>query len=821
MFLYDSFIILNSKAFLSTFQDSVLKRSDLEFAKKKAVSSYRCLGDSDKITAYKHFLIKCECALQDADEKPLLVAIIDHLAESEDLDSDKSACEKLTRIFCLNFRHQKGVMGIAAMGRSFIDRPIALAAFLYCMRLRGITSDKILGTYLLQDFFRYHVCSLNEKNNPIEQLYKLLQEFTETRLLAERAITVRCQEGGLSSYALDGSVHHQAASLSVIPFTPTPLRFTPDETNLDVLHTLFGVDFLMGVLYQWDDLKNNERCKYKITQLFNQPYVINSQLHEIIDRLHIYTHLQPALASLLTEETLEILIARHEGGILNLIPFCPHLINKIQRLDLPSYLKTLDHHASSGLALISSLFALFDGVKIVDDTAAKLVFDALLNAIIADPYVIDDMSVIRQLRKYSHLKEFVITKAQALETQLAQFIELHTQSAIEHMDYISIEDVWRATAIKIQLLQKISSFKSNCPTDKYKLYSRIARAFVARDNGCFNLSAFTHAVGVEPLFHADHITSYERLIVELLVAIDDDVLRTECIQILDMYVTDRWKTFSYGDHGLLTQATLAGNLGLIQWMNGEKIEKLDGYDDLTLMAAKENHWPLVCYFYAEHKLKKNTVNQLFLLAAMQGALSEITASFSRDHSVPTLKAIEQAFKLVVNNNDIQSVSCFSVFGKKPCDAVVASAFKNAMDLNYFAMTKVIADGFSSSLLDTTINQTVSSAARLNRTDVLNTLVTFSTYQPSQEVIENGLMAATEANQLATVQWFVRVDNNSPRAHVIENARRVAHKLNLTVIENLLSGLCSGNGSNPLLRVGFFTRLNSAGIVFSAKDGIHP
>ena len=87
------------------------------------------------------------------------------------------------------------------------------------------------------------------------------------------------------------------------------------------------------------------------------------------------------------------------------------------------------------------------------------------------------------------------------------------------------------------------------------------------------------------------------------------------------------------------QATLAGNLGLIKWMNLTRIKIKDSYDSLAISAAMENHWSVVAYFHAQHSLKKNILNQLIHLAVTGGVSHAIPLLFSGKKSMPTLDAM--------------------------------------------------------------------------------------------------------------------------------------------------------------------------------------
>lgn len=755
MRLDDIFISLYTATLSESLKSNLLKRCDLEFALKKAVSSYRCFGDSSKIAAYQHFLRHCERALDGLDDMPLIGVLINSWADTDSPDKDEiAACDKLTQLFNLAFQDQLTPLGIASLGRSFIDRPKAFAAFLRCLLQKEITPIKLLVTGLLQDFFRYYLSAQYQASNPIETLYRLLDAFPETRILHTLARRTCCEERGLSSYALDGSNAYQSGRLHGVAVIHTPVQFTVNATNLNMLRAIFGVDFLMGALAQWDPQKYNAVWHDTITELFNDTYTVNSLLPHIVNRIHEYTALQSVLAEVLNECTLAIMVERHVVGIFNLIPFSQYLAESIKTCDLSGYFQALHQQSTSGAALTSSLFALFNGVKKVNEESAILVFDALLDSIHTDPSLLDDSSLLRKLRKFDHLKLCVTQKARALESRLDTVIKLQTQSSIENMDYIDIEDVWCEVNIKIQHLQDIDTFKTTCPEDKYKLYNRLAKAFVERHqvndshpergthasrsvagsmgpavkprgfdmvpqefgdtikmpqydgelNLPFDLDTFARAVGMEPAFSKTDITPYERMVIELLATIDHEKFRANCIQLLDHHVVRPWRIHVYGEHSLFKQATLAGNLGLIKWMSLSRIKIKDSHESLVISAAMEHQWSVVAYFHAESPLNKGILNKIVDLAVKGGASHVIPLLFSGNKSMPTLDAIETAFKEAVKKNDIDCVVSLMNCPQKPCDTMMAHAYRHAIKFKYHDLARIIAMNSSGKFLQDAIMQ---------------------------------------------------------------------------------------------------------------------
>ena len=789
MMLHDMFVALHAKTNVPVIYNSIMTRKDVEFAKKKAVSSYRCFADAPKSAAYKQFLAHCEQTLDGAEEKPSMEVIFSYLVDTDDLLLNAiEISERLTHLLQRSLNFQEDVLAIAPLGRAFIHRPNAFAAFLRCLLLREVTPQQILSTSLLQDFFRYYLSTLGEHGNSIDRLYSLFRAFPETDSLRTLAKTVCCEEGGLVSYALDGSKQDTVGSLKTIMKVSLPLWFTLDENNLKELHALFGVDFLLGALYQCGAQSSPVAWVNALMPIFNQDNIVKTQLPTLLNQLQEYPALQSSLAQILNKQTLTVLVNRHVGGVFHLIPFCPKIVNSIQAQDLAAYLQSLRQQASSGFALISCLMALFDGVKKAkNESAAVLVFDAVLEALLDDPYVLNDAVIIQKLVKFLRAKDCVVRKARALESALDRMIRIQTEASIGAMDYITVEDAWRHAVASIQHLQGIISFDTTCPVNKYKLYTRLFNSFFEQKT-IVDLDEFIAAVGIDPRFDAAHVTPYERLLFELLASIDEPTIRMHCIQRLDTNVPRPWRMALYGDRCLFQQAVMAGNVGLIQWLKTQRIICPDSYDAMAISAAKANQWAVVGYFHQHHKLTRASLNTLLHQAVSHGASKAIQMLCSDVGHSPDLKSIELAFLLAVRGQDLECTRCFMQSPIKPCDAVMAKAFKQAILSEEVRVAYAISEGNDGKYLQNAVDQAMWSAARLNQCDVLNRLAMLPQNRPTQKGVESALLQATRAKRLEAVQSLMHW-HPAPRPDAIQRAKTAAEKHPDSAVAYCLSGFC--------------------------------
>lgn len=757
MFLFNVFLNWNAPIISESFHNLVLRRDDLHVAQtneasSNRLSSYRLLEyDAHKIRAYKHFLGCCKDALERVEEKPLLDFIVHDLMASPGLLlNDKEACDKLTQIFCLHFQNQDNVLELAPMGQAFVGEPTTFAAFLRYLLKKGLTAEGILSTQLLQDFFLYYCSTIGQIGNPVHTLYHILEAFPETLPLISLAKRTSCGESSLRSYALDGSAQHPKGSLTQRANNPRIISYTPDKDNLNALHAVFGINFLMAVLYQWDSQKQNPIWTESIAHLFNQSYTVAIQLPDLLSRLYEQVLLQKTLAKILTNDTLTTLVQKRVGNILFLIPFCPQLGDAIQTTDLPAFIQGLRDQTTDEVAFISNVFGLYDGVKHNID-ARKLTMNVLLDAFLSSAYALDDIRLVEKLRSCLKAHDgMIMQKVRELETDLDTIIQSNTQGSIESMDHISIEDVWRISVVNIKNLQSIEHVKSSCPLDKYKLYNRLAITFFEHQNTRFDLDAFTNALDIAPDFAVDNVTLYERLLIELLVAIDDNSFRTMCIERLDTHAKHPWRTHLYNDMSLIKHATLAGNLGLIQWIERTNITHVDSYDSLASCAAELEKWAVVAYYNTHKHLSQPAVKHLLSLAVLQDALQLVPSLLMHEGC-----DIEPTLMQAVRLNKQESIRCILMPQQKPRNTILVRAFILAMSLNDFDNAKLIGESGLGDAMQSVIDSAFVDAVNLNKCDVLNSLATYVINLPTENLVTNALSNARIDNKMDVIQSLLR------------------------------------------------------------------
>lgn len=791
MLLYDIFLEIDARHLSSSYQDTLLTRTELELALKKAISCYRVLQNPEKTKAYRHFLEFFEQRMRTYEKKPVLPLLLEALLDEHCPLKAEMVCEAITQLFYLNTQHQDDALGFALMGEVFVDQPIAFAAFLRCLCLHGLSEQQILSTHLLHHFFRYHLGMLEQEDHPITTFFQLLMTFPETIALARAAQTVTSQERGFTSYALNGRISSE--TLTTVEKKIFSLKFTSNEQNLTALHALFGSNFLLATLSQWQTERSHPIWIDCMSTLFNRSDIISQQLPAVLSRLHENLTLQQALAEILEKDTLHQLVLQRNADVLCLISFRPEIVEMIQQQDLAIFLKNIRQNSSSTLSLIIGLLSLSEAVKHAHIEITTLVFQHLLSGVLEEPYILEDEPILRKIRQLSLSNNCICEHIKQYEAQLEMFITIQAQGELAAFDYITIEDLWRHGSNKIQTLQEITNTPSAYPTDKWALYLRLAHALFQYHAEEFNLTTIATLLNVTMDFDESNVTEYERLVIELLAAIDDESFRNTCTKLLDERVQTRdWRKYHYGDLDFYQRAIQASNIGYIEWLQKNHISPTTSYDVLSILAAQHHQWPIVCHLYTQHHLKLTTVNLLLHTAVNQGAANAILLLWKKEGMRPSAKQIEQTFLLAVRKNEIDSINNMIYCLKMPPDKVIAKAFKLAISLEHYQVAKIIVENFEGKLLRVSLEGALLEGARNGNSERLNHLIPLSHIN----MIDTAFLITARTSQLTATRCFFEQKTLTPRVSTVKRAWNEAKKHQRREISAYLAHLFEDEAISP-------------------------
>ena len=207
------------------------------------------------------------------------------------------------------------------------------------------------------------------------------------------------------------------------------------------MHLFFSTHFLECALVNWHIKKTDTLYNDSIRSLFNEDNVINTQLPSLLNSIQQQSNplIKQALADILDDRTLHLLVNNKTGSVFTLIPFSNALTQMIHSEDLHPYLIELREKTPSTLTFISSLFSLFEGLKRNKPDAAEIIVDLLLDALLKDSVAFDDESIHKKLRKFEPTNMLIHKKAHHLEESLHALILNNTLLGVNEMDYITIK----------------------------------------------------------------------------------------------------------------------------------------------------------------------------------------------------------------------------------------------------------------------------------------------------------------------------------------------------------------------------------------------
>ncbi|MDF1757539.1 MAG: hypothetical protein P1U74_04505 [Legionellaceae bacterium] len=801
MLIYKVFVALhlqkpNSTLFdnsLPLLSDSFLTEDDLLTAKKKLTSIYRCFqtdvheSNLSKVNiteiqeAFDNFLLFCKEALQKKDCTPFLPIIFDYLEDNSlSYKATYSHIHIMYKLFCFSLKNQEDALDIAFLGQSFIESPKTTTAFLQWLRSRDVSIEQIMQTHILQNFFRYHSYTLSEPNNPVAMLGIFLRKSELTRDFSTYLSTTHCPEPSLSHYALDGTIH-TADTLNNPIHIESSLNITATFTNMDSLFRVFGARFLTAIL--WWQTKTCEDKDVAI-YLLNQPRLIKNNFSELIHSTQDADVLKKTLSDLLQETTYDLLVRERTKGILSLLPYSSYLANLIVKSDLTIYLQDINQRNASTFDNIADLTSLFNLFKKNQPTHAKLVLKQLISHMLKEPHSFNDEILIRDIRKFKPTKEEIYTRVRELEMILDDFVYKNSKYPIKDLDYISIEDLWRETFQKISMLQEIIQTPNHVPQDKYKLQQYIAHVLLEKESSIqvFNLDKFSKVLGYESTFDETQVTPYQRFLIEILSALDNEPLRNTIIQLLDESISveteqnhRNWMSIKYDDLPLSFHACRNGNLGFMIWLtSNQKVSKKD-IEPLVIQAAGLEHWHLVKYFHQNFNFKRSVINTLLALAIEQNNPEAVKLLLRYSKKSPDKKNIEQSFSSAIREKHLACVEVLLLCQTRPSDAVITKGYKQAIANSDFTIADLIAEYPAQKCLKDAINQTFINAARLDRLGIINHIRRINVNAPSQNTIDKALIAAVRAGKLQATRKIFYF-NNYCKPEVLKLARLAAVKL---------------------------------------------
>ena len=506
---------------------------------------------------------------------------------------------------------------LAALFLSFIEDVEKFAAAILWLS-ESLSPEDIIQTHLLQKFMVYHAAFLHSEDSEIKQLYQLLGKFSETKRLVEIAASVPCEELGLgfSAYSVKGEPLVPGELLSV----QRQLKLTPTQANFDALYNVFNISFLNLALEVYAEYPSEawQRILYDSLNLNikHLPAFINFIAMKVPTRLE-------TLVSLISEATLENLLQQRNGAVWHFLPFRPTLLQRLTNSNIASYLEELRSQEISNFELLAQFMALFGVLCGANKAAAVQVYEAILDIALEHAELLEDDVLIKLLKRFSAKDMIIEARSQTLQARFDLYLAELTSGPLNVKNYHMIEDVWHSVLRQLHTLSRLVSIAHRCPRNKHEFQACIAKAYISNDPENFNLTDFLQVLDLPQEFSSGRVSSYEKLLIEILTTIDDKTLRDSIIELLETNenISQRWMHEAYGEEVVLRKAVKQDNVGLVEWLDENIHLNQDTLCAEVAFAAKAGKWKVATYLCESCALPQNSYPPILLLAAEGGQLN--------------------------------------------------------------------------------------------------------------------------------------------------------------------------------------------------------
>jgi hypothetical protein len=686
-------------------------------------------------------------------------------------EKTKGHLSKLTT----QLRLQNDALSMAHYFQKELEDTERLAAAMLWLVRRNVPIHQIIQTDLLQKLMLLHVAWLDDPDNPVQYFYALLGLFPEAQGLIEEASSVQCEARGFHSYSIRGSLSEQS-SLHRVAITAPPLEFSPNGENFDALYSLFGLVFLRDALL-WELQSGNEKWTILLHDFLNQDVFVTEQLPALLNFIGVggEAPLLKVLSGLLDEASVDKLVTQHNGAVLHLLPYHSFLLMKVREDDIALYLREMSNVNNDAGVYLAQLLALLVAFRKVNPAVVRQVFEAIVDLALQHPHFLDDNYLLKQLRKSPEAESILINRYRRLQSHFDR--HMTQKVASDHMrseDYSDIEDLWLSFSRELVLLNEIMVIPNNCPRDKYRLQAHWAKQYFLTHPGAFVMGEYIQALGVSQELLADEVSEYERVLIELLITIDDDEIRDYVISQLDANEVKKgqWMRMEYSDGCLLIQAAAQGNLGLIRWLEPRVVMDFDTIHRVVRGAAEAQQWMVVEYFcgVSSHQPKQHILKDLLILATTSRQIQVVRRLCEGAISHLKTKHIEEVLVRAAVYGYLDLVQyCCQRETCAPSKERVARAFKKAIQFAQHEVVRFIGNMPAHPQLLSVIERELVHRAMKNDLPMVTLLCELLTNTPGQTAIDEAFVKATKFGQLTVARYLYDLPANTLSQKVVEEA----------------------------------------------------
>lgn len=627
---------------------------------------------------------------------------------------------------------EKEVLGILPLFLKAVDEELQFAALLLTALERGVSTEQLVASGILNAFIAYHFPQAGQENNAISQLGKALKQFPGTEELV----------GKLNSAFTQYS--HSPGSCTC---TITAIFFTKHEENLTNLISLFAERFLKELCWQVALSDEGELKKWLVNYLEN--HINYTDLTSFINSIgnNNDTVLLQLLSQLLSPATVKQL--KGQGELFYLAPYRPDILSENSNIaSLRDHLHSLKNSQRSVYDIVTLLTLLLKNIKKKNQNLKELVFAEALDLLLQNHFLAYDDALMLLLEKEAARQPHVLKVKAA--TTLKEWHHALSE-LLPKNDYPAMVNLWAEYSKFFSICQQLGQETLTFPANIYSLYASLVKSLAIQAD--FKLENFLNVLLPPEL--TEGIGTRERVLIEILAAVDNKAIFQATISLLEKTSRQNglWSIYPYeGDSSVLSLAASYGNLECVQFLLSPATAGIpkpteSAISEALAIAAELGHLPIVQIICELNVLNKQciAITEALNRAALGGKLLVVQFLCDLDNN----KA---------NSSAIRAALMQAVWGEKLAIVQSLISLLGSSERNKIAIAKALRF-----------------AAQLGREDIVQFLCTLdSDNKPHPLAVGLALHAAAHAGNLASVVFLCSLpEKNKPSPTAIEDALQIA------------------------------------------------
>ncbi len=688
---------------------------------------------------------------------PMAVTFMESNEHEEETVDDASTVGEILNLFKDKLKHQEKPKRIIPLLKNYFEEPKKLAALLLWLLEEGVSSEKIIQSSILHEFFIYGYTAINTERDLIQQLYLTLKPFEQAKELIKLASETSSESRGLERLSLTAALHEEKNGLVSVSPKAKLVQFTLSEESFRSLYELFGDIFLIQALI-WFQKTQLEELGSLLSRWFNkekEQFSFNPWTSKMVEfsNLVVKSKMLEPFSNILDDETILHLSKFPESQIISILLYKPKLARMIDETALQLYFDEICFEAN--LSDIENQSHILELLGVLNDNnmyaAEDLLISTTLEAFLNKPALYES-GEFTEYFKYFLDNELLTRKEELISQEFKERIEAYTSSEVSQEVYQMIEETWREGGEKIELLELLGLEEPGYPMDECSFFRAVLVTYHQNNT---NLADFIKNLNLTAKQLED--IKLERVLIYMLIVFDHDELRNEIIGILESDIINNpmWMIAEYDNDSVLYSAAAFGNIGLVSHLLLTYTPYFDSVHirKCLVEAADHKQWDIVRFLCTQEipplTLDQETIDNVFEYTCLipEFELISFFARFPgcvRPSKPSVLKIYKYALRQELDNTITHLVSLRELY---PVQEVVDTLFEDAAAGGHLNLLEKIPLLFKMSVSQNVLDSALNKAVTNKQWEIVGLLIGFMSPKPTQQVIDNAFFALANANRL--------------------------------------------------------------------------